>query len=271
MKSMTIRTFLKEPVVIFLAGAILSAAVDVAVGNVAQRYVSVLLILVSVFILYTAATFGEMRKGIEGQLDKLSLTSVWTHGPEETYQRAAHIVSSAQSSILVLNHYMLATPITKMPKERPEYMKAIETAIRKRLDNPANSPFVYKRILQSEKASQAQGILQRGLLNEEPAQTYEHCREVFRMAKHRPSDRSDRVEVALVISEPIASFPSMMIVDGKYVLVSIVSPSREFGETSTKFIGGLIIEDRTGQKVKDFERVFNRIYEMSSAIHAVED
>lgn len=265
-----IQKFFRESFVLFLAGVVLSAAIDVMLGRIVQRYVGVLLVFVSVFILYTVVTMGEMRKRIDGQLDRLELTAVWIHKPEEVYQRGAEIIRSAQNSILAINPYALGTPVLIMPKERPSYLEAIEQVIKRHLDESSSSSFVYTRVLQAEKASQVEGRLGRDLLNEQPPQSFDHCKRVFSMVKGKPNGR---VEVMLYASEPLLSAPSMLIVDDKYVALAMLAPRQKLGEAehSLELMGALFIEDRTGQRILDFKRIFEKVCQNSHRIYLVED
>lgn len=264
----TTKSFLRESIVVFLAGALLSAALDVILGNVAQRYVGILIALVSLLTLAAIATLSSTHGRINSQLDSLGTTSVWVHEPKEVYRRATEIIRGAQRRVLVISAYIPPKPAAKMPSDRPGYLEAIEHVIRRQIDTPKGPSFTYQRILQSSRADEVDHILRDDLLGEEPEQTFEHCRRVFEMTKE---EKCDRIDIRLFIGEPVPSLPSLLVVDDRYVLVAFISPYHRFGEReqSVEMIGAIFVEDRTGQVVAESERIFNRFAHASKRVFAI--
>lgn len=268
------RKLTRESAVIFIAGAILSAAADIIIGASVEKYIGVLLIFVSLFILYTAITLRIMHKEISVQLDQIGLTSLWIYEPakaRESYKKAAEIVRSARREVLIISHYVPPTPSVKTPEARENlFFSALEKVIAARLEDPATQAFTYSRIVQSDEARVAEGILREQMLGGDP-QGFEHCNRVFGMLRDkRPGSN---VSVRLVISEPIPSFPSMMIVDDRYMLFAFTCKSHGLASAGKElgFAGALVVEDRSGKTVQGFKNIFDGFLENSYPIRIVED
>lgn len=268
------RKLARESVIAFIAGAILSAAADIIIGASAERYIGVLLIFVSLFILYTIITLRIMHKEVSVQLDQIGLTSLWIYEPakaRESYERAAEIVRSARHGVSIVSHYIPPTLTIKIPEARENpFFKVLEKVVAERLDDPATQAFTYNRIVQSNEAGVAEGVLRGEMLGGD-IQGFGHCSRVFRMLKDKSS--SGNVSVRFLISEPIPSFPSMMIVDDRYVLLAFTSKSRGLASATEEitFAGALVIEDRSGKTVRGFKNIFDGFRENSYPIRTVED
>jgi hypothetical protein len=264
--------FLRQSVVIFLAGAILSAAVDLALGSLAERHVGILLILFSIFVLYTFLTFGDVGSQVNKQLDLLGLTSLWIYDPDEpteSYIQVSEIVRSAKRRVLVIGPYIPVHPPTKIPEGRTGYLKILEKVIKSQLDNQADSPFIYKRVIQSDRAAEAQGILRKELFGRD-VQTYEHCKRVCEMLKAKPSAL---VNVEFAVSDPLPTLPSLLIIDDKYIIFALSTRRYRMDtrEGELVFGGSLIIEDHSGKHAQSFRNIFDRIYQGSSPISVVDN
>src|SRR5215216_6365852 len=135
----SIRRIFQHSIVVFIAGFILNAAIDIALGDVANKNVGIILAIFTIFILYTVATLRETNININSQVAQLGLTSTWISDPKEAYERVTEIVHSAQNSILALSLYMPSKHRLKLPLDRPKYLEAIEQIIERRLADETRS------------------------------------------------------------------------------------------------------------------------------------
>jgi hypothetical protein len=268
-----ISKFFKDSIVFFLAGVILSAAVEIAIDVPAQRYIGIFIAFVSLFIVYVTITLVITHRKMNEQLDQLGLASLLIYEPTEStesFVRAMEIVRAAKHQVLVLSHYVPSSSTFQFPETRKDYLvRGIEQQIKLHLENPAAPKFTYKRIVQSSKAEEANRLLRQDLIPGD-VETFEHCGRVFELIKNR---RTSNVDIEFRISEPVYSMPSMMVVDSKYVLfaMSTKPPRLSMTHKQLEFAGSLIIEDRDGKAARGFESIFERLLQNSFAIESVED
>lgn len=89
------------------------------------------------------------------------------------------------------------------------------------------------------------------MLNERTADTFNHCKKILKLAEKY---RDTSVEVVLCASEPIISFPSVLVVDNESIVITFITPTQEANEAKQPFIkfsGALIIRNRSGKTVSD--------------------
>jgi len=248
-----LKNLFKEPVIYFFSGVLLSIGIKLLIADIVENHLWIFLSFTAIFIMYTVVTLEINRKKLSDQLDRFGYSVIWVSGAKEVYDRASAIISSAQDSILVVQPYIPEDQQANSPKERNDYFTAIEQKIEKHI-NDSCSNFTYKRLIQSDKADQIEGILTKAIFNE--PQSFSHCKRILHMVKKKTA-----CEVGFYVRKPMATFPSFYIVDDRHVslLMFIVNQGSGEAHQSLKVIGGLFIEDRSGQFVSDFKHMYNNV------------
>lgn len=267
----SLRKLFRDDIVFFVAGVIITAAVELAIEVPVQRYSSVFIAFVSLFIVYTMVTQKLLYDKVSQQLQQTGLTTLWLYEPSqstESFTKALEIVRAAKYQVLVLSHYIPSGAPFDFPQARSDYLvRGLEKHLQARIEDPAMSKFTYSRIIQSDIADQANGVLGQHLMTGD-VDTFEHCRRVYGMLKNQ---KPGNVDVELRISDPIHAMPSMMIVDDRYILfaMSTKPPKMTEGDKQVEFAGALIIEDRYGDSIPGFQGIYERLLQNSQVIDTV--
>ena len=284
-QSRVLKFFLKAlsiPIVTFITGGLLATAIQILFERSIRTDIVLLLVFLSVFIFYTVITIEKvnktaassadknyeniintitsMQKDVLAQVQSLSLATRWVPNPtiarDEGYELSLKVVQSAQKSIYIISDYSPPDRPITYTDERREYLSVIAEVVRKHIEN--NSPFEYKRILQTNRADD---VTNRILVKSHLAgdgQTFEHCIEVIKLIQENRS----QVTAELFVSKPIPNSPSILIVDQKHVLFTIPSKKGVIESTNHDYadlatFGVLYFEDHTGKLATDFTRMFD--------------
>lgn len=261
-------------VAVFLAGFVLTGALSLAIDEWPKIHLPTFVLFVSVLIVYTIIAAEKTRRDIDKKLDQLELTTIGVFRAEKMYRRAIEDILSAKESILVIGPYLppVETRVAPEEEERLKYHEAIEEVIRRRLADPSGGDFVYKRVVQSERAAEAaSGVLTEDLLMESPPHYFSHCKQLYDLMQKNPDAR---VKVDIRVGEPIPSLPSVLMVDNRYLHIAFPTRrKREFGGTGETYLlkGAMVIEDRTGGGIGEFTaKVFHPIHQSSYEIYKTE-
>jgi hypothetical protein len=264
--------FIRDSVVLFIAGILVSVAVERAISNIP---IGILIAIIVLFVVYATLALGITHRKIDRQIDRFGLSTVVLQestdfNNPEIYEKAKEIVLTAKEYIFVLTYNNPVISNIDYPTSRINFLlDGIEQVIKKQIEQFPDHLFSYKRIIQSEKAVEAGRVLKSDFM-EGDSQTLEHCQRVALMMRDKISRN---VNVEFFISRPVPSFPSMMIVDDKYVLLGLVTKPPKISGTSKGMMvaGALIIEDRDGKTVKGFKSIAERFLQDSEKIDKIED
>ena len=295
--SKVLKIFLKAlniPLVTFITGILLATITQILFEKTIRTDMVLLLGFLSVFIFYTVVTIEKVNKTAASSINKnhediidtitsiqkdvlaqvrsLGLATRWVPNPtiarDEGYELSLKVVQSAQKSIYIISDYSPPDRAIKYTDERREYLSVIAQVVRKHIEN--NSPFEYKRILQTNRADDVTNrILAKSHLAGDE-QTFEHCIEVIKLIQENRS----QVTAQLFVSRPIPNSPSVLIVDQKYILFTIPSKkgviesiNHDYADLAT--FGVLYFEDHTGKLAEDFTRMFNSFANDSRPVASV--
>jgi hypothetical protein len=266
-KMKIVRLLFKDSVVIFISGFLLSTAIKLIFGDIAGRSTGILIASNVLFVVWAIVTLREFRKDLDERVEKIGTNYEFVYDPKELYSRITSLVQKAQKRVWVISIHYPSSPRIQMPDERPAYLTEIEKIIQSKLKD--NSRFEYKRVLQTENAAERGNAFSEDLLNEKPPQTFLHYQRIFSVLKKYSRSR---VAVELHVCPPIASFPSLIIIDDRYFAMAFITPHHEPGDSEQhlEVYGGLFVEDPTGQKISEMEVVFNRVSIDSTLVYGLE-
>lgn len=269
----SLQSYFNQSIVVFLAGVIFSAASDIILEGGFNIYFGIIAITVSLAILYAVTIFCSVQNDINTQLNQIGLVSLWMTEQSETNEgfiKSRDISLSAKHSILVLSHHVPEEVDMQYTSSRKNYLAdGIEKAIKLRLSHPDAPAITYRRIIQSDKIDEVQGVLHSSIMKGD-RQTFDHCSNIFNMMEGK---MYSNVMVDFRVCRPIPSFPSTLIVDDKYVLIALSARAPKLATPDNKYaiVGVLLIEDRDGKTVQGFKNIFTRFYENSDSIHTIVD
>ena len=259
--------FWKDSVVIFLAGAVLSAGLGLIVDVSANQYVGLFSVFLSLLIIYTIAVVRGIQSSINRSVDLFKLRSAWiqepTSGATEGYGKCKEIVLSAKKSILVLSHYSSSENPVTFPDSRGGYLfDGIESILKTRL-REKDSYFLYQRLVQIDAFDIFDGILNNDYTGD--AQMISHVQNIFQIVKDVPSENA---HVDVRACRPIHSFPSMILVDDIYAIIALSTKSSSTESHDHFSLNGLFfIEDHEGRTIQGFKTIFSRFEQGSKAIN----
>lgn len=265
-----IQRFWRQSILVFFIGFIVTSAIQVVLEQPASKYIQVLTVMVVFYTAYSLITISLTRHAVNTQLDQIGLLSFWMTEQNESNEgfiKSRDVVLSAQNSILVLSHYIPENSEIEFSETRKSYLiDGIEQVIKSRLAQPEAPAITYRRIIQTNDAMR-NGTLTEQMMKGDP-QTFEHCKRIFDTLTGK---MYNNVYVDFRVSNPIPSFPNMLVVDNRYILFALSTRAPRLATPQHKYInvGVFLIEDRHGKTIQGFINVFNRFFESSHPIAEV--
>jgi len=188
------------------------------------------------------------------------------------YIQSLKMIEQAMRRIWIIGDFSPSWLSLNPPRERVQYLKAIESKVKQAIVDRTVTDFSYRRIIQRD-LEIVRNVRddRKGLLNEDDMtgdkQVYEHCYAVQRI-KVEHGHHNDNVEVSIRLSRQIPNSPSILLVDDTCMLFTIPSTRRR--EVSLEQItdGVLFFEFLEGGKqiARYFESIFNQIYDCTDPV-----
>lgn len=265
----------RNTILAFIAGALLSAGLEIFITDVAQRYLGLFLVLFSIFVLFVLISLNKMTEAVQSYFRSPPFIGLTAYGEDEVAQafsKSADFIRNAKNRVIILSGIVPPTqdPVQpRMPTTRPKFLEAIEEVLAERLRDKRTKRFVYKRVLQSHLSPYSETLLK----NQVDPQTFEHCRKVFQILSGQ--EALDKIEFELVIREPTISCPSILAVDDNFVSLAIISERKEvqLGRivTVASIQSIVTIEDPTGKAVEHYTRIVENLARSGTEIKTVEN
>lgn len=265
----------QNPILTFIAGAMLSIGIELLFTGVLQRNISILVITISILVLFTITSINRTSESVVSLLKSPPFVGFTAYSEDqvaEAFTKAIEALRQSTNGIIALGGAVPKPedPVQpRMPKTRSKYLHAIEETIIERLSDPGTTYYKYKRIVQSFSLPLTD-TLRRDQVDPD---MFEHCREIFRILSESPA--SSKINFELVIREPAYSCPSIVVIDDNYVSLSIIGERREFeAGRSIKVAsmqGVVEINDRSGRAADHYIHVVDDLADGGIQIRGVEN
>ncbi len=222
--------------------------------------------------------FDETLKGIKHKVDKLGKQPIHTEyilsSPHEDkgYQESLMRIRDARKEILIIGDYSPENFHLKTTDKRNEYFEEIEKKIEQAIADDSIGNFKYTRIIVRENTINSRNsdgkleLRKSDMKGDE--QSFIHLCRVKKIYNDK-SPLINGVNINFKVSKPIPNLPSILLIDGKYMLITM--PMIEDSDFSQFITDGVIyftfeiddidgkISNKAEKSVARFQSIFDKI------------